>query len=279
MRERSTGIPRAVVGGVVVALLLGGCGRGETDGSGTGRAPGTPTPAVPSQGPDAVPSPIPPPAADDVRRSGRALVVDGVTVHALPSGAPDEASAEDGALALALPTAPEPTTPGPALLLAGPQGTRVETLVDGTAVLRDEGGAVVVALVADGARLEDGGDGLVTVVPRARAADGTTTRGRVVLGAGAVASAEWEDRGDEGGLSLVVVPRPWARTAGAAGVEAVWSALGERSDLGPDATAAGMRDQLECHALGAADKESWNLEPWRPDVGLLATLAARCNPA
>ncbi|MBC7292192.1 MAG: DUF2599 domain-containing protein, partial [Actinotalea sp.] len=59
---------------------------------------------------------------------------------------------------------------------------------------------------------------------------------------------------------------------------AVWSALGRRTALGTDATGPGMRDQLECHALGAPDKESWNLEPWRPDVGLLATLAARCNP-
>ncbi len=40
-----------------------------------------------------------------------------------------------------------------------------------------------------------------------------------------------------------------------------------------------MHDQLTCHALGAPDKETWNLEPWRPDVGLLAVLAAACNPA
>ncbi|WP_414647956.1 DUF2599 domain-containing protein [Cellulomonas sp.] len=39
-----------------------------------------------------------------------------------------------------------------------------------------------------------------------------------------------------------------------------------------------MHDQFLCHALGAADKATWNLEPWRPDVGSMATLMARCNP-
>jgi hypothetical protein len=39
-----------------------------------------------------------------------------------------------------------------------------------------------------------------------------------------------------------------------------------------------MRDQLACHALGAPDKATWNLEPWRPDVGLLLIMAAGCNP-
>jgi hypothetical protein len=170
----------------------------------------------------------------------------------------------------------------PVLLLAGPDATTVEVLADGSAVLRDAAGAVVVGVVAEGARLRAGGDGLVEVLPPARAegrdgVDGEVAR--VVVGGDAVLSADWADRGDEGGLSLVVVPRPWVRAAGAAGVEAVWSALDRRDDLGADATAPGMRDQLECHALGAPDKASWNLEPWRPDAGLLATLAARCNPA
>jgi hypothetical protein len=40
-----------------------------------------------------------------------------------------------------------------------------------------------------------------------------------------------------------------------------------------------MHDQLVCHGIGAPDKATWNLEPWRPDVGLLAVLAAGCNPS
>ena len=31
-------------------------------------------------------------------------------------------------------------------------------------------------------------------------------------------------------------------------------------------------------AIGAPDKATWNLEPWRPDVGLFAVLAGACNP-
>uniref|UniRef100_UPI002028F971 DUF2599 domain-containing protein n=1 Tax=Actinotalea sp. C106 TaxID=2908644 RepID=UPI002028F971 len=83
------------------------------------------------------------------------------------------------------------------------------------------------------------------------------------------------ERADEGGRSLAVVPTAWARQAGSAGVEAVWA---EVAALGEEASGNQMRDQLTCHALGAPDKASWNLEPWRPDVGLLETLAALCNP-
>lgn len=279
-RAGTTGFPGAAVGGLVAALLLGGCGADE--GARSTPASGLPTPTPATPGDAGAPPTAAPASAEEVRRSGRALVVDGVTVHALaPSGSLREAAADDGALTLLLPTAPGQAADTPALLLAGPEGTRAATFADGTAVVRDGRDAVVVGLVARDARLEAGEDGLVAVVPRAEATGSTDSaaRGRVVVGTGAVASAGWEDRGDEGGLSLVVVPRPWVRAAGAAGVEAVWSALGARADLGADAVAPGMRDQLECHALGAPDKESWNLEPWRPDVGLLATLAARCNPA
>lgn len=42
--------------------------------------------------------------------------------------------------------------------------------------------------------------------------------------------------------------------------------------------AQGMADQYQCHVNFAANKNPWNLEPWRPDVGILATMAAECNP-
>ena len=47
----------------------------------------------------------------------------------------------------------------------------------------------------------------------------------------------------------------------------------------PEADAQNVRDQLTCHLIGAPDKATWNLEPWRPDVGLLETIAALCNPS
>lgn len=93
------------------------------------------------------------------------------------------------------------------------------------------------------------------------------------LGTTALRSAVWGER--EGGRSIAVDPTSWARAAGAAGLDVLWTALVAAE---PEADTPGMHDQLACHALGAPDKATWNLEPWRPDVGLVAVLAARCNP-
>ncbi|MFD6165820.1 DUF2599 domain-containing protein [Oerskovia sp. NPDC060287] len=93
------------------------------------------------------------------------------------------------------------------------------------------------------------------------------------LGAQGVRSATWGNR--EGGRSLAVDPTPWARQSGLVGEETAWAQLVASE---PEADSSTMRDQFDCHALGATDKKTWNLEPWRPDVGFLATVAARCNP-
>jgi len=158
------------------------------------------------------------------------------------------------------------------------------------------GGSVVVRATApEGASLRDELDGTVAV----DAADGTALAGLArpdggsarldhgrleVTSAGGGEVTFWAGTGrprsavwgaHEGGRSLAVDPNTWARGAGLAGGEATWSALVVER---PDADRPGMHDQLVCHALGAPDKATWNLEPWRPDVGLVATLAARCNP-
>lgn len=39
----------------------------------------------------------------------------------------------------------------------------------------------------------------------------------------------------------------------------------------------GLYDQYMCHHYGYIEAE-WNIEPARPDVGLVQTMAARCNP-
>lgn len=96
----------------------------------------------------------------------------------------------------------------------------------------------------------------------------------VPLGTRAVRSTDWGER--EGGRSLAVDPTAWARAAGQAGQELVWAQVVAAE---PEADTPTMHDQLVCHAVGAPDKATWNLEPWRPDVGLLATMSARCNPA
>ncbi|MCL1898320.1 MAG: DUF2599 domain-containing protein, partial [Micrococcales bacterium] len=99
----------------------------------------------------------------------------------------------------------------------------------------------------------------------------------------ALVSANWAERGDEGGRTLMVVPAPWVRQAmrggqlelGQAALEQLWAELVAAE---PQADLPTMHNQLTCHGLGAPDKSSWNLEPWRPDVGLAATILARCNP-
>ncbi|MHA7134825.1 DUF2599 domain-containing protein [Oerskovia turbata] len=93
------------------------------------------------------------------------------------------------------------------------------------------------------------------------------------LGARGVRSATWGER--EGGRSLAVDATPWARQSGTVGEATAWAQLIASE---PEADSRTMRDQFDCHALGAPDKATWNLEPWRPDVGFLATAAARCNP-
>lgn len=102
---------------------------------------------------------------------------------------------------------------------------------------------------------------------------GETWNVTTTLGAAGIRTTDWGNR--EGGRSLAVDPTAWARSAGTAGTETAWAQLVAAE---PEANSATMRDQFTCHALGARDKATWNLEPWRPDVGLIAMAAARCNP-
>jgi len=141
---------------------------------------------------------------------------------------------------------------------------------DGSVGVRDGDTAVGGLSAPRGARLVAVDATHLEVRPTATSdpADATT-----VLGTAGVRSADWGDR--EGGRSLAVDATAWARGAGQAGVDLVWAELVAAD---PQVDTATMHDQLECHAIGAPDKDSWNLEPWRPDVGLVATMAARCNP-
>lgn len=82
------------------------------------------------------------------------------------------------------------------------------------------------------------------------------------------------------GPRLLVFPTEAGRKTAAPGTEDLaWQEV-----LALDATAAapGMQDQFRCHwvwaRMVAPDKPSWNLEPWRPDVGYQATVSANCNP-
>lgn len=94
-----------------------------------------------------------------------------------------------------------------------------------------------------------------------------------VIGTQAIEGATWGE--NEGGRSLAVDPTSWARHAGEAGLELIRTQLVASE---PDAGSRTMEHQLVCHAVGAPDKATWNLEPWRPDVGLILTATAQCNP-
>ena len=108
---------------------------------------------------------------------------------------------------------------------------------------------------------------------RLTAADATPGPAGVWFASVAVDSAVWGEA--EGGRSLAVTPSAWARAGSLAAQEGLWAQLVAQA---PDADTPGMQAQLECHELGAPDKATWNLEPWRPDVDGLEMIAARCNP-
>lgn len=153
-------------------------------------------------------------------------------------------------------------------------GGAFEPRADGSVAVRADGATVGGLSAPRGARLVAVGDARLEVLATSSGtSDGTPGEVTTVLGTSAVKSADWGDR--EGGRSLAVVPTDWAREAGQAGTDLAWAELVAAD---PEVDTATMHDQLECHAIGAPDKDSWNLEPWRPDVGLLATMAARCNP-
>ncbi|WP_239476553.1 DUF2599 domain-containing protein [Nocardia arizonensis] len=82
------------------------------------------------------------------------------------------------------------------------------------------------------------------------------------------------------GPRLMVFPTVAGRRTAAVGSdERAWQEVLAQA---ADAETPGMRDQFVCHwewaRLVAPNKPSWNLEPWRPDVGYQATVAASCNP-
>jgi hypothetical protein len=52
--------------------------------------------------------------------------------------------------------------------------------------------------------------------------------------------------------------------------------------LAPEADSPGMREQFTCHwrfaELAQRGKTSWNIEPWRRQVGGITMIMSRCNP-
>ena len=161
--------------------------------------------------------------------------------------------------------------PGMLGWVAPPRGGRSEVQADGSVTLHDGAGSVVVALAAptgaDGPRgaWRPDGDVLVLDAPAGSVA--------FVVGLAALESATWGDA--DGGRSLLVVPADWVRRGGLAAQHALVSELRLAA---PESESASMQAQLWCHVLGAPDKASWNIEPWRPEVPTSTMLLTRCNP-
>lgn len=272
--RRSPALLTTSVLALTVTLTLGACSPPTADGAATSV---TLTPAA---------SATPDEPAGATGTAGTAEVTAGDLRLAVAGGTVAHDPRDDGSTILTVTPAPAAGgttgTSGAAdveVTLLSPADARLAVLADGSvAVVRGDDAAPTtlggLSAPTGGTFAARAADRVVLRVPAdpATGASGTaTTR----LGADALVSAAWRDDDSEGGRSLAVDPTPWARVAGSAGADATWSQLVAEV---PDADQPGMHDQLVCHALGAPDKATWNLEPWRPDVGLLAVLAARCNP-
>ncbi|QCB92643.1 DUF2599 domain-containing protein [Cellulomonas shaoxiangyii] len=216
--------------------------------------------------PAAVPTPEVP-AAGEVRDSGVPLgTAAGALLPAADAVQVDVPAPAEGASTV--------TVTGPAGVLAWaapPRGGTVESQVDGSVVLRDADGAVLAALAAPTAA--GAGRASWRVEGDVVALDAGSGAASFVLGTTALVSATWGEA--EGGRSLAVVPAGWVRGGALAAQEALAAQLAAAE---PEAASASMRAQLWCHALGAPEKDAWNLEPWRPDVDTVTMLATRCNP-
>jgi len=262
---------------LLVAALLAGCASGPF---GPPVEADTPTPTSP-----VAPGPTPR-TADDVRTDGAALTAEDVTLMAeAPGQDPRIDALHDGSARLTVDVAEGSPAPARVMALAAPVGGSFDVQGDGSVVVRAADGSFTAGLAAPATTTRgellkarftaDGADLLVLDVSR--------LDGGADLPAGAVTvwfasrmldrPADWGDR--EGGRSLAVDPTAWARAGGLAAQEGIWAAVVAQE---PEADTNGMRDQMLCHALGAPEKETWNLEPWRPDVGSFEMLAARCNP-
>ncbi len=235
---------RTLVAGLGVVVALGGC-----------VAPGdvTPTTAATTS------ASLAPPVAFTV--GAVSLTVQPTAAFTADGGTLSVTADADGSTRLTV-TSPATTRQTTATLTA-PGGTTLDALPDGSLLVRADDGTAVAGISPTKARLGVD-DGTVTLSASGGA--------ELWLADAAVTSLDWGDR--EGGLSLAVTPTAWGRSGSQAAGDMVWAAVAAQ----PEADNPSMRDQLDCHRLGAPDKATWNLEPWRPEVDSITLLASRCNP-
>lgn len=100
-----------------------------------------------------------------------------------------------------------------------------------------------------------------------------------------ISSVSWEYRGGAYSATAMNVPTTCGRAQSYFYVMDAWA---ESVDKTPASTNWGkvygtnsywsMYNQFVCHTDYAFWKDSWNLEPARPNVGYQATVSAQCNP-
>ena len=258
----------------------GGAGRPDRSGA-------EPTPTAPNSNPPA--------ARTDGGPTPRTSTVSvgGITLHI---SSPQAANVQADVAGLGTRTVTMSLIPGGSAELTLDSSGELDVDPDGSITVLDSGGTPVAALsppapAGDGTGDTPRIDVIDTDVTHARlelddrpvrlTADGTTEGPgdaapvpfTFVVGTEALESATWGE--NEGGRSLAVDPADWARHAGEAGLRLVRAQL---VAVAPEAGSETMGHQLVCHGVGAPEKPTWNLEPWRPDVGLILTATAHCNP-
>jgi hypothetical protein len=206
------------------------------------------------------PTSVPPPGADRIRTEGAKVTSGGAAIRVLVAAGVEMKRIKDDDGSVHLRFDPGSTPPGEPIAFVA--GSRASAFADGTA-LAGRGG-----LNTSGSSLRDSSKGVLALYVRADDPEPT-----LWFAGTAVDDTDWGVR--EGGKSLAVTPSAWARDGGLAASELTWAQL---VALEPNADSGTVRDQLRCHQLGAPDKATWNLEPWRPQVDGLALIAARCNP-
>lgn len=93
-----------------------------------------------------------------------------------------------------------------------------------------------------------------------------------------IAAAQWITRAD--GISLETTPTDCARRNQPSSDHAFATdeLIDKWSSDSRFTNPKGMRDQFLCHFKNAPSEATWNLEPWRENVGMAKTEAAYCNP-
>lgn len=296
---RRTALTALTATPLLVALLAGCSTTPDTSNPGSSQT-SSPTSATPSgesttDEPSApAPDPVPEATADSpapallvhVSVGSGAVVAEVVD----PLGSPTVTSPPDDDTGTVLALVVEDPRAPVVLDVPDAVGGSVQVAADGTAAVLHEDGSLALGLALPKA---EGTNGTQARVRWAEATEGAqpgegaslvldvsevdpavfpvlvTTH----LGTSVVASASWGDR--EGGRSLTVTPTDWGRVSGATGSGTAWADL---LAVEPEADTPGMETQLQCHLIGARDKATWNLEPWRPDLSLVEYALARCNP-